>query len=219
MQCLGGFSKHRDLIGWGQFFLTDKFVSRFSQHWDKISTNGLWHCVFPEFACLGKLFIFFGNGRSRDRHVTNHVNAKWGLWWFIWPIWVSKWPIQLHDSISGHFRYSPPIDPEFEASEKRFFIPSVLDLNLKMSHFQWWRHHQYSQFSEFDHFEVLWSITWPLRIKFVFQFFIIFFSKSKSNTQSESFWKPLWSGVQWIDHDQIGLSAYGRDYVITEKIG
>jgi len=27
------------------------------------------------------------------------------------------------------------------------------------------------------------------------------------------------SGVQWIDHDQIGLSAYGRDYVITEKIG
>ena len=60
-------------------FLTDKFVSRFSQHWDKISTNGLWHCVFPEFAYLGKLFIFFGNGRSRDRHVTNHVNAKWGL--------------------------------------------------------------------------------------------------------------------------------------------
>ena len=27
------------------------------------------------------------------------------------------------------------------------------------------------------------------------------------------------SGVQWIDHDQIGLSAYGRDYVITEKVG
>ena len=31
--------------------------------------------------------------------------------------------------------------------------------------------------------------------------------------------KPCISGVQWIDHDQIGLSAYGRDYVITEKIG
>jgi len=29
----------------------------------------------------------------------------------------------------------------------------------------------------------------------------------------------MFSGVQWIDHDQIGLSAYGRDYVITEKIG
>ena len=29
----------------------------------------------------------------------------------------------------------------------------------------------------------------------------------------------MFCGVQWIDHDQIGLSAYGRDYVISEKIG
>jgi len=29
----------------------------------------------------------------------------------------------------------------------------------------------------------------------------------------------MFSGVQWVDHDQIGLSAYGRDYVVTEKIG
>ena len=50
-------------------FLTDKFVSRFSQHWDKISTNGLRHCVLPEFAYLGKLLTFSGNGRSRDDHV------------------------------------------------------------------------------------------------------------------------------------------------------
>ena len=51
------------------FLLTDKFVSRFSQNWDKISTNGLRDCVLPESVYLGKLLTFSGNGRSRDDHV------------------------------------------------------------------------------------------------------------------------------------------------------
>ena len=81
-----------------------------------------------------------------------------------------------------------------------------MDLNLKMSHFQWWRHHQYSQFSEFDHFEVLWSITWPLRIKFVFQFFIIFFSKSKRNQNHfENPYEVVYNGLTTIKLDYLPM--------------
>ena len=63
----------------GQFFLTHKFVSQFSRHWDKIFTNGLLHRVPLEFAYLGKLLTVSGNGRSRDRHVTSPGNTKWAL--------------------------------------------------------------------------------------------------------------------------------------------
>ena len=50
----------------GPVSLTDEFWSRFSQHWDKISTNGLRYCVPAVFAYLGKLFTFSGIGRPCD---------------------------------------------------------------------------------------------------------------------------------------------------------
>ena len=86
-----------------------------------------------------------------------------------------------------------------------------MDLNLKMSHFQWWRHHQYSQFSEFDHFEVLWSITWPLRIKFVFQFFIIFFQSPRAIPNQNHFENPY-------EVVYNGLTTIKLDYLPMEEI-
>ena len=53
----------------GQFFLTQEFVSRFSQNWEEIFGNGLWHHVPTEFAYLGKLLTFTGSDRLRNGDV------------------------------------------------------------------------------------------------------------------------------------------------------
>ena len=51
------------------FFNSKEFVSQFSQNWEEIFGNGLWHHVLTEFAYLGKLLTFTGNDRLRNGDV------------------------------------------------------------------------------------------------------------------------------------------------------
>ena len=44
-------------------FLTQEYVSRFSQNWEEIFGNGLWYHVSTEFAYLGILLNFSGSDR------------------------------------------------------------------------------------------------------------------------------------------------------------
>ena len=57
-ELLNHVSKNCEVLARRKFrsvFLTEQFLSRFSQNWDKIFKNGLWDSVFPGFAYLGKL--------------------------------------------------------------------------------------------------------------------------------------------------------------------
>ena len=212
MQCLGGFSKHRDLIGWGQF--CESVFSALGQDIDK-RTLAL---CFPWVRISRKIIYFFRKWSitwpSRDKP----CKCKMGFMM----IYMANMGIKMTVTTSRFYFRSLPVLTSHRSRVRSFwkaiFYPFSFGFELENESFSMMTSPPIQSVLRIWSFRgtLKYHVTTSDKIRFSIFYY---FSKSKSNTQSESFWKPLWSGVQWIDHDQIGLSAYGRDYVITEKIG